>query len=146
MSVYRNKAWYVAILKGKDKDWAYRYITENLVRPSFVYEPQNAYAAYEEVYGCKILSPYEQQVISKDDEIRRLREALELAKIAQRQAGTEPIKEVVGQSEIEPEPDTAEAYNPTLTEDQFKAQHPEIKKGLPMHRAWEKYKKENGIA
>jgi hypothetical protein len=140
----RNKGWYLMMLKGKTMEWAYAYITENLKRPSFIYEPQNAYAAYKEIFGVDFASPEERKTLSQAEEIERLKKELELAKIAQNQVVTQPIKKVDGQSELGPDADDKSDKVDLLTKEQFKSSHPELK-GLPLHHAYQKYLKENQV-
>jgi hypothetical protein len=138
----RNKELYLKVLKDHTKEWAYEYITENLKRPDFVYEPQNAHEAYKEIFGVDFASPEEIRAMSQAEEIERLKAELELVKIAQKKEVVEPIKEVeeavnelVIENPFKPEPTPKE---------QFKELHPELK-GLDLHRAWLKYAKANGI-
>ena len=124
---YRNKGWYLTMLEGKDKEWAYRFITDHLKAPSFVYEPQNAYAAYKETYNINFASPEEMKALLQAEEIERLKAELEAAK-APKQEVEEPIANVVH----------------VFTKDEFKVAHPEFK-GLPLHRAYQRYVKESQV-
>jgi hypothetical protein len=132
---YRNKEWYLIILKGKTAEWAYRYITDNLRQPSFVHEPSNAFAAYREVFGVDFSSPEEMKAISQAEEIERLKAELELAKIAKKQETVAEKKEVAVDKSTETD---------LLTKEQFKASRPDLK-GISIHHGWTKYKKEHGI-
>jgi hypothetical protein len=113
----RDKAWYLLMLKGKTKEWAYRYITDNLKAPSFVYEQQNAYAAYKEVFGIDFSSPEQMQIFSDKEEIERLKAELEAAK----------------------------AQKPVYNKEQFYFAHSELK-GAAKSKAWAEYAAEKGVA
>lgn len=136
----RNKAWYLLMLKGKTVEWAYNFIKGHLERPSFVYEPQNAYAAFKEVFGFNYISPQEMKAAEERAELDRLRAENE----ALRMAAQQKVVETVGQSEIEPMPDEAEKPIIYQTKDEFMAAHPELKAPY-VHKVWNKYAKENGL-
>lgn len=152
----RNKEFYLVILKQKTMDWAYAYITENLKRPSFVYEPQNAYAAYKEIFGVDFASPEEMKTASLAEENARLREELELAKIAAKQketvtiASQSPVEDAVAEV---PESVTTstnavgDTTNPVVygSKEEFVKAHPEITDGRKMHHSWLKYVKESKV-
>jgi hypothetical protein len=153
----RNKEFYLLILKDKTMAWAYAYITENLKRPSFVYEPQNAYAAYKEIFGVDFASPEEMKTASQAEEIARLKEELEAVKIAAKQAVTQPLDGVDGKVdgttetfENESDKTADESSNAAgdttntviyATKEEFKTAHPEFK-GLTAHHEWQRYVKE----
>ena len=133
----RDKAWYLLMLKGKTMDWAYRFIIDNLKAPSFVYEPQNAYAAYKEVFGIDFASPEQMSALSDKEEIERLKAELELAKIAQKSATvTDEKKDNPSDNKI--------TISDLLTKEQFKSNHSELK-GLPLHHAYQRYVKESQV-
>jgi len=124
------------MLKNKTKEWAYGFIKNNLKAPSFEYERQNAYAAYQEVFGIEFASPEEVQAKTDKEEIERLKAELEAAKAQKSEIKVEaPIE-----PEIAPTPEGLCVY----TKDEFKVAHPELK-GIYIHHAWVKYCKENGI-
>jgi hypothetical protein len=128
-SSYRNKEWYLPIIKGMDMAGAYKFISEHLKAPSFVYEPDNAAAAFKEVFGRDYASPQEMAAQSAAEKIRELE--AENAKLkALAQAG-----EVAGEEKTEDVTDK-------LTQDQFAAEHTEIPAGLKMYHAYQKYLKE----
>jgi uncharacterized small protein (DUF1192 family) len=113
----RDKAWYLLMLKGKTKEWAYKFIKRNLEAPSFVYEQQNAYAAYKEVFGEEFASPEELRVKTDKEEIERLKAELEAAK----------------------------AQKPVYNKEQFYFAHSELK-GAAKSKAWAEYAAEKGVA
>lgn len=150
---YRNKAWYISILtgvvknevgrdvkvgNGMDSEAAYKFISFNLERPSFIYEPSNAYEAYQEVYGKPFASPQEMRAVEEKKELELLREKVEQFEIEKR--NRDKGNEVVAPP-AEPDKSTE---TPPLTKEQFKLSRPELK-GLAIHHAWNKYKKEHGI-
>jgi hypothetical protein len=141
----RNKKWYLVILKDKTMAWAYEYIIENLKRPSFVYEPQNAYAAYKEVFGVDFKSPEQMMAESQEQEIARLKAELEAMKVdGKKSDGTTETFEN-GTYETGGDTDST-AGNTTntvvyLTKEEFKTAHPELK-GLAVHHKWQAYVKE----
>ncbi len=128
-SGYRNEAWYLRMLKRKTAPEAYRFITENLKAPTFIHEKQNAYAAYQQLYGHPFASPEEIRANEDKKEIERLREELAAAKAGKENQGN--------------------TGGDLLTAEQFKekwiAENGGADVPLPRGRAWAKYKKENGI-
>ncbi len=138
----RNKKWYLNILKNMTAERAYSYISENLKRPVFIYEAQNAHAAYKELFGSDFLSPQERRALSDKEEIERLKAELELAKITQKKAD-EVIEVKTEVDQVEDEA-ASEVASGVLTKEQYKAANPELK-GLPLHHAWLRYAKEHGI-
>ena len=159
MSSYRNKEWYKSMLSGivkneagrdvrvgtgMDIDKAYKMISLNLERPSFIHEHANAYAAFQEVYGKPYASPQEMKALADKNEIERLREKVEQLEIEKRQAAQNAITERSQTESFEPEAEAPLDISSVLTKEQFKLAHPELK-GLAGHHAWTRYAKENGI-
>lgn len=141
---YRNKDWYLVMLKNKSAAQAYRFITDNLKAPSFVYEDKNAYSAYEQLYGCKFASPAEMKAIEDRMEIERLKAELEAVKVEKRKEVAQPKIEV----DISTSADDIADEFVGLTAEQFKDKWiAENGTDVPLKRgrAWAKYKKENGI-
>lgn len=143
---YRNKKWYVALLKNMSMERASKMISEYLQRPSFAYELENANAAFREVYGRDYASPAELRTLSDKEEIERLKAKLEAAEIEKRQAAR-PV-------EVKPEMPVADDIpdgnikTDLLTAEQFKEKWiADNGADIPLRRgqAWKKYKKENGI-
>ncbi len=138
----RNKKWYLAILKGKTMEWAYRFITDNLKAPSFMYEQQNAYAAYKEVFGADFASPEEIQAKSDKEEIERLKAELEAVK-AQKQETVKVVTDFTDKEVFIVDPPITENIG-IITKEQFYNLHVELK-GAAKSKAWAEYAKEKGI-
>lgn len=150
---YRNKAWYISILTGvvknevgrdikvgdgMDSEAAYKFISFNLERPSFIYEASNAYEAYKEVYGKSFASPQEMKAMEEKKELELLRERVERLEIEKRNLSAD-------KGAVPPPADPNKSTETDLlTKEQFKASHPELK-GINVHHGWTKYKKEHGI-
>jgi len=148
---YRNKKWYLSVLQGKAREWAYEYISENLKRPAFVYEPENAHAAYKEIFGVDFASPQEMAAISAAEKIRQLEAEVEKLRVEKKQDDRDFAK--MGQSEIEPiiEQETVEqivnavaAPSVINTKEDFLAANPGLN-GLKGLHEWRRYAKEHGI-
>lgn len=128
-SGYRNKEWYLPLIKGMDMAGAYRFISEHLKAPSFIYEADNAAAAFKEVFGRDYASPQEMAAQSAAEKIRELEaENAKLKALAHTEEGAdeEKTEDVAGK----------------LTQEQFAAEHTEIPAGLKMYHAYQKYLKE----
>jgi hypothetical protein len=126
---YRNKEWYIPIIKTMSMERAYEYISENLKAPSFVYEHDNASAAYKEVFGIEFASPQERAMKTAADKIRELEAENERLKLLAKQSGGEDSSD-------------EKSANGKMTQDEFAATHPEIPAGLKMYHAYQKYLKE----
>lgn len=128
-SGYRNKEWYLPLIKGMDMAGAYKFISEHLKALSFIYEPDNAAAAFKEVFGRDYASPQEMAAQSAAEKIRELE--AENAKL-KALAHTEEVTDEGKKEDVAGE----------LTQEQFAAAHPEIPSGLKMYQAYQKYLKE----
>jgi len=139
-SSYRNKEWYLPIIKGMDMAGAYKFISEHLKAPSFVYEPDNAAAAFKEVFGRDYASPQEMAAQSAAEKIRELEAEnarLKAATTTGRSSQMDGLPDGGSQTD-----DSQEGATDKLTQEQFAVEHTEIPAGLKMYHAYQKYLKE----
>jgi hypothetical protein len=140
---YRNKEWYIPIIKTMSAEKAYEYVSENLKAPSFVYEPENAVAAYREVFGVEYASPQERAMKTAADKIRELEAENERLKAIVQPVATEEMPMEADPVDVAPVSEVvAAAVDEKMTQEQFATAHPEITVGLKMFRAYKKYLKE----
>lgn len=142
---YRNKKWYVALLKGMSVEKASAVVSEYLQRPSFMYELQNANAAFREVFGMDYASPAEMRTLSDREEIARLKAQLEAVEIEKKKAVSANVESAHSADDDIPD---GNIKDDLLTAEQFKDKWiAENGADVPLKRgrAWAKYKKENGI-
>jgi hypothetical protein len=138
--------------KGMDRETAAAFVSEKLKYPSFIYEADNANEAFREAYGMDYASPSEMRIMSDREKIARLEAELEKVQIEKRQAA-------MGLTEIGPPTPMEEYANADVavtnaigdtdnavvgTKEDFLAANPGLK-GLPGHRAWNRYAREHGI-